>query len=103
MAVGTSGYCLWNRTMPHLLSAAPAGAERVKLMVAAPIVPKNKVCPRCRAQVKSPLWSESEQNWIHFVWHCVPCGHHFKTTAIYDLLQLSWLEQPAKVAEESRT
>ena len=67
-------------------------------MVAAPIFPRNRVCPRCRAQVKSPLWSESEQNWIHFVWDCEQCDHQFKTTAIYDLLQLSWLEQPVQAA-----
>jgi hypothetical protein len=72
-------------------------------MVAVQIFPKNQVCPRCRTQVKYPLWSESEQNWIHFVWHCAPCDHHFKTTAIYDLLHLSWLEQPARVIEESST
>lgn len=67
-------------------------------MVTAAILPKNKFCPSCEAPITAPQWSESERNWIHFVWKCTTCDHQFKTTAIYDLLQLSWLEQPAKVA-----
>jgi hypothetical protein len=66
-------------------------------MVTKAMLPKDKLCPSCHAPVKAPLWSESEQNWIHFVWKCPRCDNQFKTTAIYDLLQLSWLEQPAQV------
>jgi hypothetical protein len=66
-------------------------------MATAAMLPKDKLCPSCHAPVKAPLWSESEQNWIHFVWKCPRCDNQFKTTAIYDLLQLSWLEQPAQV------
>ena len=72
-------------------------------MIAVPMLPKNRACPRCRVPVKSPLWSESEQNWIVFVWKCGQCDHQFKTTAIYDLLQLSWLERPMRVTEESNS
>jgi hypothetical protein len=66
-------------------------------MVTAGMLPKDKLCPSCDAPIKAPLWSESERNWIHFVWKCPRCDNQFKTTAIYDLLQLSWLEQPAQV------
>jgi hypothetical protein len=66
-------------------------------MVTRTMLPKDRLCPSCHAPVKAPLWSESEQNWIHFVWKCPRCDNQFRTTAIYDLLQLSWLEQPAQV------
>jgi hypothetical protein len=81
--------------------AGSGAAEIQRDDMVLPMFPKDKLCPHCRAPVKSPLWSESEQNWIHFVWKCAQCDNQFKTTAIYDLLQLAWVEQPAQVTASS--
>jgi len=42
--------------------------------------------------ISAPTWTESSENWIHFVWQCGKCHTQFQTTAIYDLLQRRWME-----------
>jgi hypothetical protein len=64
------------------------------------MLPTNSLCPHCKTSVTAPLWSESEQNWIHFVWKCTECGSQFKTAAIYDILQRTWFERSAPVTTQ---
>ena len=61
-------------------------------MVAIPILPKDRPCESCNMPISAPTWTESSENWIHFVWQCGKCHTQFQTTAIYDLLQRRWME-----------
>jgi hypothetical protein len=46
-------------------------------------LPKNNPCGQCGNPIPAPVWTETDHNRIHFIWHCVACDYRFQTTAIY--------------------
>ena len=47
-------------------------------------VPHDNPCAQCGKPIAKPIWSESGDGCVSYVWSCRACDYRFEAIAIFD-------------------